>query len=201
MQSAGGVADELVQHHASVAGQVEHGAVDEANSDPPVGCGLDHVTLANRIANDDANGNAIRAREGAAANRCLNIADDLAMEGNNCLTIAPKRDAGRNKHWLGPHRPSNSELAWCHNLFTLAVSAPKGQTIFALPGRPDPNDHYSLGRRVQRDLEVPAFILRLRRAVSYCEKSQKALKCLKRNYSYCQTCHPRERGWGSQLAF
>ena len=98
LQSAGGVADEFVQHHASAAGQVEHGAVDEANSDPPVGCGLDHVPLANRIANDDVNGNAIRAPEGAAANRCLNIADDLAMEGHNCLTIAPERDAGRNKH-------------------------------------------------------------------------------------------------------
>ncbi len=96
MRCAGGVADEFVQHHASAAGQVEHGAVDEANSDPPVGCGLDHVTLANRIANDDVNGNAVRSPEGAVTDRCLNIADDLGSEGHNGLTIALKLDAGLN---------------------------------------------------------------------------------------------------------
>ena len=96
MRGAGGVADEFVQHHASAAGQVEHGAVDEANSDPPVGCGLDHVTLANRIANDDLNGNAALSPEGAVTDRCLNIADDLGKRGRNGLTIAPKLDAGLN---------------------------------------------------------------------------------------------------------
>ena len=75
MQIAGGVGDEFVEHHASAAGQVKHRAVDEANSDPPVGCGLDHVTLANRIANDDLNGNTARSLEGAAPARRHNIAD------------------------------------------------------------------------------------------------------------------------------
>ena len=96
MRGAVGVADEFVQHHASAVGQVEHGAVDEANSDPPVGCGLDHVTLANRIADDDLNGNAVRTPEGAAADRCLNIADDLGKRGRSGLALVPELDAGRN---------------------------------------------------------------------------------------------------------
>src|SRR5437762_11028321 len=64
MRRAVGVADELAYHYASVTGQAEHGAVDEADSDPPVGCGLDHIALANGIANHDLNGNAVRAPEG-----------------------------------------------------------------------------------------------------------------------------------------
>ena len=95
MRGAVGVADEFVQHHASAAGQVEHGAVDEANSDPPVGCGLDHVALANRIADHDLNGNAARTPEGAATDRRLNIADDLGKQGRSGLASSPDstRDA------------------------------------------------------------------------------------------------------------
>src|SRR6266481_3856606 len=72
-----GVADKFVQHHARAAGQVEGGAVDEANTGPAVGGGLDDVALANRIADLDLNGSAARTREGARTNRRLNMADDL----------------------------------------------------------------------------------------------------------------------------
>ena len=77
------------------AGQVERSAVDEANSDQPIGCGLDHVTLVNRIADHDLNGNATRTREGAAADRRLNIADDLGKRAAAALHSSPDstRDA------------------------------------------------------------------------------------------------------------
>ena len=95
MRGAIGVADEFVQRRASAAGQVEQSAVDEANSDRPVGCGLDHVTLANRIADDDLNGNAARTPEGAAAYRRLNIANDLGKQAAAALHVSPDstRDA------------------------------------------------------------------------------------------------------------
>ena len=95
MQGAVGVADEFVQHRASAVGQVERSAVDEANSDQPIGCGLDHVTLVNRIADHDLNGNAICTREGTAAERCLNIADDWGSAAAAALHWSPDstRDA------------------------------------------------------------------------------------------------------------
>ena len=98
MRGAVGVADEFVQRNARAGEQVEHSAVDEANSDPPVGCGLDHVALANRIADHDLNGNAARSPEGAATVRRLNIADDLGKQGRNGLTVVSRLDAGRNEH-------------------------------------------------------------------------------------------------------
>ena len=64
----------------------------------PVGCGLDHVALANRIASHDLNGNAVRTPEGAATYRGLNIADDLGKQGRNGLTVVPGLDAERNEH-------------------------------------------------------------------------------------------------------
>src|SRR5580692_7980189 len=112
MQGAVGVADEFVQHRASAVGQVERSAVDEANSDQPMGCGLDHVTLVNRIADHDLNGNAICTREGTAAERCLNIADNLGKRGRSGLALVPGLDAGRNEHWLRPRLLRNSGPAW-----------------------------------------------------------------------------------------
>src|SRR5258705_4294592 len=106
MRDAGGVADKFVHRHARARGKVEHGAVDEANSNSPVGCGLDHVALANRIVDHHLNDNAARTPEGATAECRLNIADDLSddlgKEGHNSLTFAPGLDAGHNKHWLPP---------------------------------------------------------------------------------------------------
>ena len=96
MQGAARVANEFVQHHASASGQVEHSAIDEANSDPSVGCGLDHVTLANRIANDNLNGNAALSPEGTATDRGLNVADDLRKWDRSGTTTAPKLHAGLN---------------------------------------------------------------------------------------------------------
>ena len=96
--------------------QVEHGAVDEANPDPPVGCGLNHVSLANRITSRDLNGNAARTPEGAAAFRRLNIANDLGKQARNGLTVVSRPDAERNEHWLRPRLLSNSGPAWCRSL-------------------------------------------------------------------------------------
>src|SRR5712672_3857833 len=112
MRRAVGMA-ELAYHYASVTGEVEYGAVDEANSDPPVGCGLDRVALANGIADHDSNGNAVRSSEGAATDRRLNIAGDLGKQGQNALV--PELDAGRNEHCLGPRLLRNSGPAWCRS--------------------------------------------------------------------------------------
>ena len=63
MESAGEVADEFAAAPRERCRRAtRHGASNEANSNPPVGCGLDHVTLANRIANEDANGDGRFAR-------------------------------------------------------------------------------------------------------------------------------------------
>ena len=97
IRSAVGLGDEFAQLHAGAAGQVEHCAIDEANSDPPVGCGLDDVTLANRIANCDFNGDAARTPDSAAASyRRLNVANHLRRQGRSRLTPAPEIYAGRN---------------------------------------------------------------------------------------------------------
>ena len=77
MRGPVGVADEFVQHHARATGKLEAGAVDEAKSNPAVGCGLDDVALANRIANLGLNGNSARTRQGAGTDRRLNMADNL----------------------------------------------------------------------------------------------------------------------------
>jgi hypothetical protein len=98
MRGAVGVADEFIQRKARVREQVEHSAVDEANPDAPVGCGLNHVSLANRITGRDLNGNAAGTPEGAAAFRCLNIANDLGKQARNGLSVVSKRDAERNEH-------------------------------------------------------------------------------------------------------
>ena len=66
------------------------------NFDPPIGSGLDCVTLANRVANHDLNGNAIRTREGAAPDRRLNCADCLGEQGNSSAAVIPVLDARRN---------------------------------------------------------------------------------------------------------
>src|SRR5687767_12524637 len=114
---------------------MEQRAVDEANSDPPVGGGLDCVVLENRIPNPDLNGNAARTAEGAATDRLLNIADDLiaddmGKQARNDLTLVPGLDAGRNEHWLRPRLlriqasvvpqffsgfacPMRSKYSWC----------------------------------------------------------------------------------------
>jgi len=47
--------------------RLKGGAVDEANTGPAVGGGLDDVALANRIANLDLTGNAAGTREGAGS--------------------------------------------------------------------------------------------------------------------------------------
>ena len=87
-----------VQRKARSREQVEHSAVGEANLDAPVGCGLNHVSLANRITGRDFNGNAAGTPECAAAFRCLNIANDLGKQARNGLTVVPRPDAERNEH-------------------------------------------------------------------------------------------------------
>ncbi len=88
MRGPAGVADEFVQHHARVAGQVEAGAVDEAKSNPAVGCGLDDVALANRFASPGLNGNAAHTRQGAGTDRRLNVADGLGgIRRASCLGV------------------------------------------------------------------------------------------------------------------
>ena len=88
MRGPVGVADEFVQHHARATGQLEAGAVDEAKSNPAVGCGLDDVALANRIANLSLNGNSARTRQGAGTDRRLNIADNLGgIRRASCLGV------------------------------------------------------------------------------------------------------------------
>ena len=128
MRGAVGVA-ELAYHYASVTGEVENGAVDEANSDPPVGGGLDHVALANGIADHDLNGNAVRSTEGAATDRRLNIAGDLGREGQNALV--PELNAGRNEHWLGPRLMNNSGSAWCRSFWVWFCPRQIDQNIMA----------------------------------------------------------------------
>jgi hypothetical protein len=93
MRGAIGVADEFIQRKARVREQVEHSAVDEANPDAPVGCGLNHVSLANRITGSDFNGNAAGTPEGAAAFRRLNIANDLGKQARNLSSPDPTRNA------------------------------------------------------------------------------------------------------------
>ena len=107
--------------------RLNDGAVDEANSDQPVGCGLDHVTLANRIADHDLNGNVVRTPEAAATDRRLNIADDLRERGRSGLALVRKLDAGRNKHWLRPRLPSNSGPAWCRRFRSVLPNATRSQ--------------------------------------------------------------------------
>src|SRR5258708_4482657 len=88
MRGPVGVADEFVQHHARATGKLKAGAVDEAKSNPAVGCGLDDVALANRFANPGLNGNAARTRQGAGTDRRLNVADDLgSIRRASCLGV------------------------------------------------------------------------------------------------------------------
>ncbi|MGY8664617.1 hypothetical protein Q3C01_20005 [Bradyrhizobium sp. UFLA05-109] len=71
------IADEFAQLHASVAGEVENGVVNEADADLPVGGSLDHVTEAEWIANHDLGGDAARTPQDAATDRRVNGADYL----------------------------------------------------------------------------------------------------------------------------
>jgi hypothetical protein len=74
--------------------QHEQRAVDKANSDHPVGRGLDLITLAKRVADHDLNGSAARTPQRAIADRRINGADDLGKPGRNGLF--PGLDVGRN---------------------------------------------------------------------------------------------------------
>ena len=134
MRDAIGVADEIVQRQARAGGQVEHSAVDEANSDAAVGHRLDHVTLANGITDRDLNGNAARTPYGAAADRRLNIANDLGKQGRNGLTVVTGLNAERNRHWLRPRLLSS---AWCRRLCFAVACAPRSTVLApAAPGLP-----------------------------------------------------------------
>ena len=61
------VTDELFQLHAGAVGQAKGSAVDKANADSAISCGLDDVTLKDRITKLDLNSDAVGSRKGARA--------------------------------------------------------------------------------------------------------------------------------------
>ena len=96
VRGAIGVADEFVQRKARAGEQVEHSAVEEPNPDATVGCGLDHVSLANGIARRGLKGNAARTPDRAAAFHRLNTANDFGKQARNSLAVVSEPDAERN---------------------------------------------------------------------------------------------------------
>jgi hypothetical protein len=56
-------------------GQLKNGAIEEANFDPRVICGVDDVTLTNGITDCNLNGNTARTLDADATDYRLNIAD------------------------------------------------------------------------------------------------------------------------------
>jgi hypothetical protein len=58
-RNAIGIADEFIQRQVSTGRKDEHGAINEANSDLPVGRRLDHITVEDGITHHDLNGNAV----------------------------------------------------------------------------------------------------------------------------------------------
>ncbi|WP_456659081.1 hypothetical protein [Bradyrhizobium sp. JR3.5] len=70
----GQIPGQVAQLEPGAGRQVEHCAIDQADFDPPAGCDLDDVTLANGIAGHGLKGDAARTRNGAAAERRMNNA-------------------------------------------------------------------------------------------------------------------------------
>jgi hypothetical protein len=69
------VAGEFFDQHAGAVRQAKGGAVDEANADLAIGGGLNDVTLADRIAKLDLNGDVTGSRKSARAGCRLDFAD------------------------------------------------------------------------------------------------------------------------------
>src|SRR6516164_7917741 len=94
------ITDEFAQLNARVAAEVEDSIIDEAKTNPAVSVSLDHIALADRIADHDWSGGTVSTPDCRTTDRTMNGADNLERRGRASLHFGPR--AERNQHRLQP---------------------------------------------------------------------------------------------------